>query len=210
MTRRRNKDKEQKAACWVVIFSCQRHRMGKSWFEVMQLSRLPAKITQLPCIMTDLASFPRVDRDVSFTAPTKQINSDTDVAIFHRSVACQRILAFILLLNEVVKGKSANEQFQQSEPIIAIARILDLLNGYIDFIPPSTGPRRFGNVAFRLWMKKMEEVLLGCSGFVLIKDCAGIAESPFTSRKPHSTCRDHTLLHWRIRIRSALRLWDGS
>lgn len=109
--------------------------------------------------MTDLTSFPRVETDdVSFTAPTKLINSDTDVARFHRSVACERILAFLLLLNQVVQGKSANEQFHQTDPIIAIARVLDQLNGYIDIIPPSTGPRRFGNVAFRLWMKKTEEV----------------------------------------------------
>jgi serine/threonine-protein phosphatase 2A activator len=108
--------------------------------------------------MADFASFPRVEPDAPFNAPTKQINSDLDVARFNRSVACARITGFISLLNEVVKERSATEDFPQTEPIRALGRVLDELDGYIDEIPPSTGPRRFGNVAFRQWIKKMEEV----------------------------------------------------
>jgi serine/threonine-protein phosphatase 2A activator len=108
--------------------------------------------------MTHFASFPRVQLDAPFSPPTKQINSEADVARFNRSVACERIVGFIMLLNDVVKGRNTNENFQQSESIRALGRVLDELNGYIDEIPPSTGPRRFGNVAFRLWVKKMEEV----------------------------------------------------
>lgn len=136
--------------------------LSDSLFELIKNARIDGEdhsILRVSRIMTDFASFPRVEPTGAFGVPSKQINSDTDVAKFNRSVACERIVGFILLLNEVVKGRSATENFQQSEPIIALGRILDELNAYIDGIPPSTGPRRFGNVAFRQWVKKMEQVI---------------------------------------------------
>lgn len=115
------------------------------------------------CVMTSFDSFPRVERDAPFAIPEKKINSDTDVARFHASVGFDRIVGFIQLLNESIKGKTClDEDILQtnSRTIKAIGEILDVLNRYIDEIPPSTGPRRFGNVAFREWVKRMDEVAL--------------------------------------------------
>ena len=105
-------------------------------------------------------SFPRVERDAPFTTPEKKIHSDADVARFNLSMAFDRIIGFIELLNESVKGKRCiDEDINTSNPTIkAIGAVLDVLNTYIDEIPPSTGPRRFGNVAFREWSKRMEDV----------------------------------------------------
>ena len=110
--------------------------------------------------MTSFDSFPRVQRDAPFTIPEKKIHSDADVALFNISIAFDRIIGFIELLNESVKGKSCtDEDIKTSNTTIkAIGEVLDVLNTYIDEIPPSTGPRRFGNVAFREWIKRLDEV----------------------------------------------------
>lgn len=106
----------------------------------------------------NFASFPRVDTDSSFSAPGKQINSDADVVKFQRSVAFNRIVGFILLLNESVTGRRCDEDIPTSANVTAIGKVLDKLNEYIDEVPPSTEPRRFGNVAFRQWIQRLEEV----------------------------------------------------
>jgi serine/threonine-protein phosphatase 2A activator len=110
------------------------------------------------CVMTSFNSFPHVNQDSPFEVPEKKINSDFDVAQFSVSTAFDRIVGFILLLNESIKGKTClDEDIILNEPIKAIGEVLDTLNGYIDEIPPSTGPRRFGNFAFRDWIHRMEE-----------------------------------------------------
>jgi serine/threonine-protein phosphatase 2A activator len=109
--------------------------------------------------MTSFDSFPRVAQDSPFEVPDKKINSDFDVTRFSSSTAFDRIVGFILLLNESIKGKTClDKDITLNEPIKGIGKVLDILNVYIDEIPPSTGPRRFGNVAFRDWIHRMEEV----------------------------------------------------
>lgn len=108
---------------------------------------------------TDVDSLDRVDLDARFGVPEKKINSDADVIRFQRSVAFTRVMDFIELLNGSIKGKTNMDNDIPLTPTITrLVELLDVLNGYIDEIPPSTGPRRFGNVAFRAWMKKVEEV----------------------------------------------------
>jgi len=109
--------------------------------------------------MTSVDSFPRVSRDSPFQVPEKRINSDFDVTVFSASTAFDRIVGFILLLNESIKGKTClDEDIILNATIKAIGEVVDTLNGYIDEIPPSTEPRRFGNIAFRDWIHRMEEV----------------------------------------------------
>src|SRR5579871_5393411 len=109
--------------------------------------------------MAKFASFPQVENTSSFSVPEKKINTDADVARFQISVAFDRIVGFIILLNESVKGKScADQDIKSNNAIKAVENILDVLNTYIDEIPPSTGPRRFGNIAFRQWIQRLEGV----------------------------------------------------
>jgi serine/threonine-protein phosphatase 2A activator len=108
--------------------------------------------------MTTFSAFPRVEKNASFTAAGKQIHSDADVAKFNISIAFERIMGFILLLNEVVQGKTIDKDIAVNQNVKEIGEILDVLNTYIDEIPPSTGPRRFGNVAFRQWVQRVEDV----------------------------------------------------
>src|SRR5271154_4505581 len=96
-------------------------------------------LTVISCIMTSFDSFPRVTQDSPFEVPEKKINSDFDVARFNVSIAFDRIVGFILLLNESIKGKTClDEDIVLNEPIKAIGEVLDTLNRYVDEIPPST------------------------------------------------------------------------
>ena len=40
----------------------------------------------------------------------------------------------------------------------AVVRLLGVLDGWIDEIPPLPTPQRFGNLAFRAWGKRLETV----------------------------------------------------
>jgi serine/threonine-protein phosphatase 2A activator len=42
--------------------------------------------------------------------------------------------------------------------ICAIVDLLDELDGWVDDIPPQPTPQRYGNLAFRVWGKRLEEV----------------------------------------------------
>ena len=108
--------------------------------------------------METFNSFPSVAKDAPFTAASKEIHSDADVIRFNNSIAFSRIMGFILMLNEVVKGKEIDTNLPLSPNINQLGTLLDILNSWIDEIEPSTGPRRFGNIAFRTWIKRLEEV----------------------------------------------------
>ncbi|BFZ63146.1 Serine/threonine-protein phosphatase 2A activator 1 [Saitoella coloradoensis] len=99
-------------------------------------------------------------KSTAFASPVKKINSERDVVTFHESIAYARIIAFIRLLNEALPGRRLTEpelQSQASEPILGLLQVLDILDRYIDECPPKSGPRRFGNVAFRTWTKQLED-----------------------------------------------------
>jgi hypothetical protein len=104
-------------------------------------------------------AFPRADLDAPFAVPEKKINSEADVVRFQRSVAFTRYMDFIEILNAAVKGKTCLDEDIPSNPTISrLIELLDVLNRLVDEVPPSTEPRRFGNVAFRTWMAKLNEV----------------------------------------------------
>lgn len=46
----------------------------------------------------------------------------------------------------------------RTQAIESTLRLLDTLDGWIDEIPPLRTPQRFGNLAFRTWGKRVEDV----------------------------------------------------
>jgi len=105
-------------------------------------------------------SFPHVERTAYFRPPEKRINSQADVVQFGKSIAFDRIMAFILLLNDAISGKTLD---LYGEPpagsnVAWLRHIFTTLNLYLDETPPNLLPRRFGNTAFRDWVMKLERV----------------------------------------------------
>lgn len=118
----------------------------------------------------------------TFQYPEKRIHSQTDIEHFFTSTAYNRICAFLHHLNASVSPFALSQLQIQSEdsafavPTITpdkvftkslkivisppVQQIIDLIHSLEEIItecPPDTGPRRFGNVAFKSWHKLVAE-----------------------------------------------------
>ncbi|KAK9679577.1 Serine/threonine-protein phosphatase 2A activator 1 [Basidiobolus ranarum] len=91
------------------------------------------------------------------TEPIKRIVEEPDVQIWTKSEAFARIMTYIHALNESVKNKKISEQVEMSQNVTKVLSVLEVLDSWIDEIPPLQNPQRFGNKAFRTWMKRLEE-----------------------------------------------------
>jgi len=90
----------------------------------------------------------------------KRIYTDSDLNLFLASESFAGIWTFILDLNESVKNKRVSEVLDtvpKYAALNALSTMLTLLLGWVEQIPPETGPRRFGNPAFRTWHAKLRE-----------------------------------------------------
>ncbi|KAI5807943.1 phosphotyrosyl phosphatase activator [Peziza echinospora] len=111
------------------------------------------------------------DKSHIFQLPEKKIESQEDLTFFESSLAFVRITSFLQHLNKCVSPLAANEYenlvdtFSQgnssnsSKPKF-VQGIIDLITTLEDIVtecPPETGPRRFGNAAFRSWHKLATE-----------------------------------------------------
>lgn len=64
-----------------------------------------------------------------------------------------------MAVNEAVKGKSNSKGSEKaSEEAKNLVKLLKKLDENIDAIPPIEQPQRFGNVAFKSWYRRLEEV----------------------------------------------------
>jgi len=104
---------------------------------------------------------------IAFTTPTKKINQGQDVSFFLCSKAYTDIVTFLLQLNiamfpikkqngEIQVWELGSSAVHFSETITKLQSMVSKLESYIDEAPPETGPRRFGNMAFRTWYNLVE------------------------------------------------------
>ena len=109
-----------------------------------------------------------------FHAPQKRIHTGADLPHFLTSLAYRDIGLFLLQLNRALCPRSIPPSSQSktkiqsfplphtprpSDPpsIASLREMLDKIASLIDQAPPEKGPRRFGNVAFRVFHKLLEE-----------------------------------------------------
>lgn len=107
-----------------------------------------------------------VTANLAFTAPSKQINDGDDLTFFLSSTAYRDLMTWLLQLNRSLfpyqadAGKVEECKLDSppaySESIASLRALIAELAGLIKDAPPDTGPRRFGNVAFRTWFKLAE------------------------------------------------------
>ncbi|RIA82137.1 hypothetical protein C1645_788957 [Glomus cerebriforme] len=98
-----------------------------------------------------------ISLDHEFIEPIKKINDQVDVNDWVETEAFTRLLRFIELLNESVKGRKNSDPCHVSETTQGVINVLDTMISWIDEIPPLPTPQRFGNKAFRTWMTRLEE-----------------------------------------------------
>lgn len=73
----------------------------------------------------------------------------------------QEYLGFIYAINDTIKGKNNTQgSANASNEVNAIVDMLQVLNKWVDEIPPIQQPQRFGNQAFRTWYEKLKAVSL--------------------------------------------------
>ena len=102
-----------------------------------------------------------------FATPSKKVNDGDDLTFFLSSTAYRDLMTWILQLNRsMFPTKDADGEIQQSrldspppcsDSVKYLRNLIDDLANLIKKAPPDTGPRRFGNVAFRTWYKLVEE-----------------------------------------------------
>lgn len=118
------------------------------------------------------SAIPKLERlsnlqDHTFETPTKKIHDGDNLTFFLSSIAYRDLMTWLLQLNRsMFPTKDAEGKIQQnrldSPPTYSqtIQNLISLISDFSDLIeqaPPDTGPRRFGNVAFRTWYKLAEE-----------------------------------------------------
>nr|GAT59328.1 protein phosphatase 2A regulatory subunit 4 [Mycena chlorophos] len=91
--------------------------------------------------------------------PTLKITTDDDVDTWRRSRSYQDYAVFLRRLNESVVGQDLPEtpNASTSNAIQKLIEMMDVVDGWIDEIPPQVSPQRFGNLAFRTWGRRLEE-----------------------------------------------------
>jgi serine/threonine-protein phosphatase 2A activator len=115
-----------------------------------------SKVPELTKLLGDISSH-------QFLEPVKKINEGQDVDHFLSSKAYKDIVSWLLMLNASMfpgasKDGSAATKWPSggsSKDVSAIvSNLRDLIHDADEMIttyPPDTGPRRFGNIAFRDW-----------------------------------------------------------
>lgn len=103
----------------------------------------------------------------TFAIPAKKINDGNDLNHFFSSKAYRDITIWLLQLNRsmfAVKGDDGTVQScnltsppTYSATVTGLRVILNTLSTLLEKAPPNTGPRRFGNVAFRDWYGLAEQ-----------------------------------------------------
>ncbi|RKO94488.1 hypothetical protein BDK51DRAFT_18999 [Blyttiomyces helicus] len=98
-----------------------------------------------------------IPADHVFTVPIKRIVDDASLDLWLHSEAFARLIEFMQTLNDAVRGVRNTAGGEVSETVQKTLDVLQILDGWIDEIPPLESPQRFGNKAFRLWVQRLEE-----------------------------------------------------
>jgi len=91
--------------------------------------------------------------------PSLKIRTDDDVKFWKATQGYHDYGLFLKRLGESVVGYSLPWASPSlSNTVEGIMNLLDTIDSWIDEIPPLESPQRFGNLAFRTWGKKLEDV----------------------------------------------------
>lgn len=107
-----------------------------------------------------------VESHITLEPPSKRINDGDGLTFFQSSRAYRDLTVWLLQLNRsmfpsrdedgITHQSTLTSPPAYSEHVQKLRSLLSDLTHFIDDAPPDTGPRRFGNVAFRKWYKLAE------------------------------------------------------
>lgn len=91
------------------------------------------------------------------TEPIQRIHEQKDINEFVTTQAFDRIMTFVMLLNQSVIKKKISDPCPISPRVQQVLDLLDTLESWLSDFPPLPNAQRFGNKAFRFWVKKLKE-----------------------------------------------------
>ncbi|CEG69637.1 hypothetical protein RMATCC62417_05684 [Rhizopus microsporus] len=91
------------------------------------------------------------------TEPVRRIHEQKDIEIFSKSIAFDRLMTFIALLNESAYKKKISDPCTISPQTQRILEMLDVMDSWLNDFPPLDNPQRFGNKAFRQWVDRLNQ-----------------------------------------------------
>ncbi|THZ68025.1 Phosphotyrosyl phosphatase activator [Aureobasidium pullulans] len=149
------------------------------WEARLTKSKTIEKSSNLLAVMTDdlrngsaipLLQLIPPSSQLHFETPSKRINDGDDLSFFLRSCAYADMMTWLLQLNRsmipqrrphdpsVVDTWPLNSANINISPHVArLNKLIRSLDGLMDEAPPESGPRRFGNAAFRKWHRAVQE-----------------------------------------------------
>eukprot|EP01134_Creolimax_fragrantissima_P000078 CFRG0078T1 len=89
--------------------------------------------------------------------PVKAIDSANKIQEWKDSQSHRTLLSFIGFLGDSVRGLKISDCEAPSKNIESILKLLNILDEWVDRIPPETQPQRFGNRAFKVWAARLEQ-----------------------------------------------------
>jgi serine/threonine-protein phosphatase 2A activator len=103
--------------------------------------------------------FVPVDPDThQFIVPTREVLTPEDInSKWVKSEAYRDLLGFICFINDEVKNKKLTDPCHMSKTSENLLSLLSTLDLWVDEVPPTDQPQRFGNKAFRDWFKRLQE-----------------------------------------------------
>lgn len=111
-------------------------------------------------------------------SPLKRINDGHDLDFFFTTTGYHDLTKWLLQLNRAMfpakttTGTAVTVNVADvngcSGFVDKVRNLLDELRKLLERAPPETGPRRFGNVAFRKWYQLVEE-----NAILLLRSCMG-------------------------------------
>ncbi|XP_055837382.1 serine/threonine-protein phosphatase 2A activator [Episyrphus balteatus] len=89
--------------------------------------------------------------------PSKCVKSVMDMAIWQKSQAYYDLIGFINGISTAIQGKKLTDEMYISKTMQNLLGMIEKFNKLLEETPRFEEPQRFGNQAYRLWFKKMEE-----------------------------------------------------
>ncbi|GAA5981306.1 hypothetical protein JCM11641_005638 [Rhodosporidiobolus odoratus] len=91
--------------------------------------------------------------------PKRKLFTEIDLEVWPRSEAYHHFTDTILRLVYAVRGKRNEDDCEESEAVKQLVEFLRQAHGWIEEVPLDTGPQRFGNKAFRVWVARFEAAI---------------------------------------------------
>ncbi|EFJ50118.1 hypothetical protein VOLCADRAFT_104067 [Volvox carteri f. nagariensis] len=112
-----------------------------------------------PATLSPTKSIPSHTTEETSPGPArKRIGSAEDLKHFLNGQTVKDFMAFILSINEAVKGKKCNDPSYTPSPAVQrMCALLTQLETLVDEVPPEQQSLRYGNPAFRTWMARLAE-----------------------------------------------------